>query len=210
MLLHIITGAPLCTDCCLINSGVLARTLVRAQHTSYPIPMAAVPTGAPGGAGDASELDVNPIKSLLDLSLDARAAWQHSEHRAHFAAVMGNALPLKAAANRVAASSSGILDAARKDGQLQKTLLELTFATGGSSQADRHEQAEKAIAKYASNEAEKQLNALIVDARDLILKVSKSSRLCEAYKLCGNRTKLMSRLEAEAKVLHVASDDATR
>ena len=48
--------------------------------------MAAVPTGAPGGAGDASELDVDPIKSLLDLSLDARAAWQHSEHRAHFAA----------------------------------------------------------------------------------------------------------------------------
>ena len=47
--------------------------------------MAAVPTGAPGGAGDASELDVDPIKSLLDLSLDARAA-QHSEHRAHFAA----------------------------------------------------------------------------------------------------------------------------
>ena len=49
--------------------------------------MAAVPTGAPGGAGDASELDVDPIKSLLDLSLDARAAWQHSEHRAHFAAL---------------------------------------------------------------------------------------------------------------------------
>ena len=56
----------------------------RLRLTLYP--MAAVPQGAPGGAGDASELSVDPIKSLLITSLDARAAWMQSEHQAHFAA----------------------------------------------------------------------------------------------------------------------------